>query len=201
MTAQRAADSVPALGTQPFTIDTSEPRDNRAGPGRQGHFILSIMKMLGSSDGPRPSSAAPRDGAQRSYAGSGPHRHRGSAHWGALSRRVYPVKELLPVMVRVYGVHASTFLRPFAPPGFPGICATMDALTSGRVSVPGQTSLLNVTSPSNHSVPNHPVPPCSRFYYNTPMLFQRCRLPACRPCKCPVDPVAGYTKLPRGSRY
>ena len=78
-------------------------------------------------------------------------------------RRVYPGKELLPGVVPEFSCHASTFLRPLASPSFPGFHTTMDALTPVRLSRTGQISLLNVTLPSDHSVPNHLIPPCHRF--------------------------------------
>ena len=52
----------------------------------------------------------------------------------------------------------------FAPCPLRHFSATMRALTSRSVSPPDGISLLHVTSPADHSVPNHPMPPCHRFY-------------------------------------
>jgi len=93
-------------------------------------------------------------------------------------RPVYPARGLVPVLFPLNGHCASTFLCPFAPPSFQGFSATMDTLTSVRLSATGQISLLNVTLPSTHSVLNHLMPPCHRFL--GPMLFQRDRLAAAR---------------------
>jgi hypothetical protein len=67
------------------------------------------------------------------------------------------------------GLHASIFLRPFAPPALPGFVATMDALTPAGAGLGGfwpigpschrQVSLRHVVEPSDRSVSNHPWPP------------------------------------------
>ncbi len=83
------------------------------------------------------------------------------------------------------GLHASTFLRPFAPRELPRFFATMDALTPARGALrtqhkrnehppwPGQVSPVHMTRTSLHSVTNHPTRPVIAF----PLPTQRDRLP------------------------
>jgi len=57
----------------------------------------------------------------------------------------------------------------------------MEALTPARVSPPVQVSLLHVLNLPDHSVPNHLVLPCRRFFLCYPVC-QRNRSPVSVPC-------------------
>jgi len=72
------------------------------------------------------------------------------------------------------GLHASTFLRPFAPRALPRFYAPMDALTPARPVLrltvqnerrpyDGQVSLVDMTLPSMHSVTKHLTCPITAF--------------------------------------
>ena len=72
-----------------------------------------------------------------------------------------------PGLVRCFGHHGSTFLRPLALPALPGFLATMDALTPTRglfgsfMNTTWSRAGLPVSCiwPSDHSVSNHPAGP------------------------------------------
>ena len=94
-----------------------------------------------------------------------------------------------------YGLHAFTFLRPFAPRALPRFLTTMDALTPDRRALrtltsgnehppfPGQVSLVHLAQPSMHSVSNHLTRPITASLLPT----QRNGLPGTRPCGSPLS--------------